>query len=40
MEDGTNIFEILGFWAIVKDYSDITGGEDIIFEWDMVDGHN
>ena len=37
MEDGTNIFEITGFYAVIKDYKDITDGEDLVFEWNMGD---
>ena len=32
-EDGVNINEIVGFWVAIKDYKDITNGEDLIFEW-------
>jgi len=36
MEDGTNIFEILGFWVKIKDYSAITGGAFLDYTWDMA----
>jgi len=37
MEDGTNVNEIVGFWAKIKDYKGITGGEEILYEWNMGD---
>jgi len=36
MADGTNIFEILGFWVKIKDYSAITGGAFLDYTWDMT----
>jgi hypothetical protein len=37
IDDGTNIHEVSGFWVRVLDYYIITGGTDIVFEWDMAD---
>jgi len=36
--DGVNINEITGFWVKILDYKTITGGDDLIFPWDMIDG--
>ena len=37
ISDEINVNEILSFWAKIKDYKSITGGEEIIFEWAAED---
>lgn len=36
VDDGS-VKEVVGFWVKTKDYKLITGGDDIIFEWDQSD---
>lgn len=36
VDDGS-IKEVVGMWVKMKDYHALTGGEDIIFEWDQLD---
>jgi len=36
VDDGS-VKEVVGFWVKMKDYKTITGGDDIIFEWNQAD---